>query len=97
TPHGLVLELQNSSISSTTIKIREQFYGNIVWLINANNFKDNFRIWSLVKSRLRQLDDNHRQMYNFNPETDSFAVEKLKDKCRDIEAKIRDKSWKLSS
>ncbi len=97
TPNGLVLELQNSSISSTTIKIRERFYGNIVWLINANNFKDNFIIWSLVKSRLKQLDDEHRQMYNFNPNIDSFAVEKLKDKCRDIEAKIRDKSWKLSS
>lgn len=30
TPSGLVLELQNSSISSSTIRIRENFYGNII-------------------------------------------------------------------
>ena len=58
TNSGLIVEFQNSSISSTTIKVRETFYENMIWLINAEIFKDNFSIRSLVKSKLRE--NKHR-------------------------------------
>ncbi|MFM7851984.1 MAG: competence protein CoiA family protein, partial [Flammeovirgaceae bacterium] len=53
TQDDLVIEFQNSSISTTTIEIREEFYGDMIWVINAQEFKDNFKIWSAVKSKLR--------------------------------------------
>ena len=31
TDKGLIIEFQNSSISSTTIEIRESFYENMIW------------------------------------------------------------------
>lgn len=63
TPNGLVLELQNSSISSNTIQIRERFYNNIFWLINAEGFKDNFSIRSCVTSKLRYIDEGYRSIH----------------------------------
>ena len=56
TQDDLVIEFQNSSISTTTIEIREEFYGDMIWVINAQEFKDNFKIWSAVKSKLRKLE-----------------------------------------
>ncbi|MBI1332872.1 MAG: hypothetical protein GC165_08330 [Armatimonadetes bacterium] len=37
---GLVVELQNSSISPAEILERERFYGNMVWVVNAELFAD---------------------------------------------------------
>lgn len=38
---NLVIEFQNSSISSKDIQKREEFYGNMIWLINGNSFGKN--------------------------------------------------------
>lgn len=38
---GVVIELQNSSISAAEIIEREKFYGNMVWMVNAEDFQDN--------------------------------------------------------
>lgn len=94
TESGLVLELQNSSISSTTIQIRENFYGKMVWLINASHFSDNFSIQSLVKSRLRYINTNHEHNLsagNFIDESLEYYYEKIKkidDKTLEIEDQI---------
>jgi len=40
TPSG-VIELQNSSLSSGAIHKREEFYGRMLWIVNAEKFKDN--------------------------------------------------------
>lgn len=37
----LVIELQNSPISSKQIREREEFYGNIIWIINGEKYKEN--------------------------------------------------------
>ncbi|MGA1410364.1 MAG: competence protein CoiA [Prochlorotrichaceae cyanobacterium] len=58
TPTGLVIEFQNSSISSFEIQERERFYKDMIWVVNAIDFKDNFRISSLVKRKLRDLKSN---------------------------------------
>ena len=95
-PNNLVLELQNSSISSTTIKIREKFYGKMIWLINANKFKDNFRISSVVTSQLRYLDDSHRNLMYYEPE-DSFELKQATDELKDIEYDLRNLGYKISN
>lgn len=38
TPNGVVIELQNSSISAETIAEREKFYDKIIWLFNAHDY-----------------------------------------------------------
>lgn len=65
TAGGLVLEFQNSSISSTTIKIREAFYQNMIWVVNARTFKDNFKIRSVVSSRLRSIEEALQTNYSY--------------------------------
>ena len=76
TENGLILELQNSSISSSTVRIREEFYGKMVWLINAENFKDNFKINSAVNTKLRELRQSYTlEILNNNSESE-FGVEK---------------------
>lgn len=46
TKDQLVIEFQNSPISSETITERELFYEKMIWIINGNSFKDSFRIWN---------------------------------------------------
>jgi hypothetical protein len=41
---GIVIELQNSAISSAEIIERERFYGKMVWLVNGGSFLGNFRV-----------------------------------------------------
>lgn len=79
TNKGLVLELQNSSISTTTIKIREDFYGNMIWLVNAKSFKDNFKIRSLVKQKLRYSDEEYFQSFDLNPNKKTPFIEDLEE------------------
>ena len=42
-PSGLVIEFQSSSISPLEIYQRENFYGNMVWIVDAANFNLNLR------------------------------------------------------
>ncbi|PHN01138.1 competence protein CoiA [Flavilitoribacter nigricans] len=36
TSHGLVLEFQHSLISPAEVESREQFYGNLIWIVDGN-------------------------------------------------------------
>lgn len=96
TTKGLILELQNSSISPSTIKIRENFYGNMVWLINANKFKENFKIRSVVTTQLRYLDDNHRQLTYIEPENSEQLKKEIEVK-RELESEVRKCDYELSN
>src|SRR5574337_990316 len=55
TQAGVVIEFQNSSISKATIRTREEFYQDMIWIINAEPFKENFRLASVVKRKLREI------------------------------------------
>ncbi|MCB2170992.1 MAG: hypothetical protein KQI78_25315 [Deltaproteobacteria bacterium] len=44
TDSGLVIEFQNSPLTSEELKQREAFYKNIVWVINGDKFRNNFHI-----------------------------------------------------
>lgn len=95
TPDNLVLELQNSSISSTTIKIRESFYGKMIWLLNANKFKDNFSIYSLVKSRLREIEDNYFNFIIYDPKESDELIEE-KEKLDEIKVELREVKYNIT-
>jgi len=43
---GIVIELQSSSISSDEINEREEFYGDMIWLIDGDKFANNLLIRS---------------------------------------------------
>lgn len=87
TSTGLVLELQNSYLSDNEIEKRESFYNHMVWLINANNFKDNFKIWSVVKTKLRQLENNRSPRFT-RGNKESKAVEHLKYELQSLRSQI---------
>lgn len=56
TADGTVIEFQNSSISSGTIRVRENFYRDMIWVVNAITFKDKFKKLSLVQLSLRTIE-----------------------------------------
>ncbi len=98
TPKGLVVEFQNSSISSFDVKARENFYNNMIWVINAQKFNKNITLWSEVTSQLKRLD---REYYSYNhyehKNYDSPEVEKIKENISDIENELRSIKWKTDS
>ena len=76
TSNGVVIEFQHSSISSSTIRIREHFYENMIWVVDARSFKDHFKFRSIVKSELRDIEFlSSNALYKLEAEYD----EKLKD------------------
>ncbi|MCF6131111.1 competence protein CoiA family protein [Flavobacterium wongokense] len=95
TPNGLVLELQNSSISTTTIKIREQFYGNMIWLVNAQGFKDNFKIISIVNAKLRDSNSDYYRYSNSISDGKSKKITKLEGKLSDCEFSYKQTSREI--
>jgi hypothetical protein len=48
TPTGIVVEIQHSSISDEERSSREEFYKNIVWVIDGRGFKKNFDIYHML-------------------------------------------------
>jgi len=87
TPFGLVVEFQNSSISSIDVKERERFYTKMIWLINTKEFKRNFKIWSKVKALIKHIDENHNDYYYMQDE-DSANISYLKETISDTNYKI---------
>jgi competence CoiA-like predicted nuclease len=88
TPSNLVLELQNSSISTFDIQLREEFYDKMIWLINAEDFKNNIKKVSIVKKRLREHDKYNPKEYYFEEKNYLNTERKeLIDISKDIEEK----------
>jgi hypothetical protein len=95
TPNGLVVEFQNSSISSTDVKKREHFYNNMIWLINAEKFKDNINLWSEVKAQLRYLERTNSSFdYDYYHSSDSDEVSSLKEDISEIKENITSNEYK---
>ncbi|MNV01565.1 Competence protein CoiA-like family protein [compost metagenome] len=44
TPIGTVLEFQNSPMDLEEMRSRENFYRNMVWIVNASTFRQNLQI-----------------------------------------------------
>lgn len=44
TKSGITLEFQNSPISTSELKSREQFYQKLIWIVNGRRFANSFKI-----------------------------------------------------
>lgn len=55
TPTGIVIEVQHSNMTDAERISREQFYGNLVWVIDGSTFKDNFDIFHLLPNPNSEL------------------------------------------
>jgi hypothetical protein len=55
TPTGIVVEIQNSPMSDTERISREQFYRNLVWLVNGAHFKNNFDFYHILPDPTSEL------------------------------------------
>lgn len=64
TNQNIVIEFQHSSISTHEISEREAFYENMIWVLDAREFSDRFKITSDVKTKLRELDKDKRKDIN---------------------------------
>ncbi len=102
TKAGLVVELQNSSISQSDILDRELFYGNMIWLINAKNFIQNFKIRSIVSQELRVLDIKIKIQLNKNSQIEGDLtplfknLNKQKGKLKNFEYELKSQERKLA-
>lgn len=97
TNKGTVIEFQNSSISSNTIAIRENFYGDMVWVVNAALFVENLKIRSVVT---HQLKFNENAFANELDDSDAFhdeSIQRYKEQIRDDNKKKQSIQWKLDS
>ncbi len=48
TTTGIVIEIQHSPMTDAERISREEFYGNLVWIIDGTTFKDNFDIYHML-------------------------------------------------
>lgn len=48
TPTGIIIEVQHSAMTDAERISRENFYGNLVWLIDGRGFRQNFDIYHLL-------------------------------------------------
>lgn len=55
TTTGIVIEFQHSQLSDSERLSREVFYRNLVWVIDGNEFKDNFDIFHMLPSPQSEL------------------------------------------
>ncbi|MCL6260644.1 hypothetical protein M3O96_16185 [Aquiflexum sp. TKW24L] len=89
-----VIEFQHSSLSKSTIRIREEFYGDMIWVIDAKPFKENLRKWSVVQKGLIDIDTHAK--YKLSSIEQEFADE-LKRLTEVIKTNERESASKLYS
>ena len=63
TPHGLVVEIQNSPIRPEELRSREEFYGKLVWIVNGDRRGADGRSQTLDKSYFRMGRSSHPIRY----------------------------------
>lgn len=68
---GIVVELQNSAISPEEIRERESFYKRMIWVVNAEGFKDNFHL-----RKNQDADDDYRSFRWRWPRRSLMAITK---------------------
>lgn len=71
TKNGVVLEFQNSPMSSNELNSREVFYKKLIWVVNASNFQKQFKVGNKLPDPesefpkyLEFLDCRHNLVYN---------------------------------
>lgn len=56
---GIILEIQNSPISLEELRSRENFYKNMIWIVNGEKFRPRFKVFKtfLPNPECRDFDD----------------------------------------
>jgi competence CoiA-like predicted nuclease len=88
---GTVIEFQNSPISKEIISVREAFYDDMIWVVNAIKIEDHFKKWSVVRKYINNID---RDIYYKEKElTDGLRKENetLETEYKSLERKIKNK------
>ena len=78
TDEGLVIEFQNSAISPSTIAEREKFYGKLIWVINAESFKNNLVIENISEKQLAEIDSEYALKRSQLSRHNSFVLGNIK-------------------
>jgi len=89
TPQGVVIEFQNSPISGNEIREREAFYGEMFWVVNAEGFRDNLHLRSVVKSKLAALDERFASRQKDLEDSYRQDLDEIDKKIKDTEDAIR--------
>jgi len=55
TPNGIVIEVQHSSMKDEERTSREEFYKNLVWIVDGSGFKHNFDLYHLLPAPGSQI------------------------------------------
>ncbi|TDP00322.1 competence protein CoiA family protein [Flavobacterium sp. 245] len=80
TPNGIVIEFQNSMISSSIIAEREKFYEKMIWVINAQTFKDNLITENISDQQLAEIDRRYSAQRSLLSKHNSFGLQNTKKK-----------------
>lgn len=89
TPHGIVIEFQNSTISSSTIAEREKFYEKMIWVINAQAFKDNLVTENKSDGQLAEIERRYSTQRSLLNKHNSFELQNIKKKQNVLTSEIQ--------
>ncbi len=72
--NGIILEIQNSPISLEELRSRENFYKNLVWIVNGEKFQSRFKIWKapLPDPKCAKFDDIVFMASKYEPSCSMF-------------------------
>lgn len=72
--NGIILEIQNSPISLEELRSRENFYKNLVWIINGEKFRSRFKVWNapLPDPKCTKFDDIVFMASKYEPSCSMF-------------------------
>ncbi|TDW52091.1 competence protein CoiA-like protein [Flavobacterium sp. 270] len=89
TPNGIVIEFQNSMISSSTIVEREKFYEKMIWVINAQTFKDNLITENKSDAQLAEIELRYLTQRSLLSKHNSVGLQNLKKKQNGLISEIQ--------
>jgi len=72
TEQGIVIEIQNSPITAEVIKEREDFYQEIIWVVNGVKFLQNVQSENILKKKLVRFDNETTFLKRRNPENNNI-------------------------
>lgn len=95
TTNGIVIEFQNSMISSSTIAEREIFYEKMIWVINAQTFKNNLVTEKISDKLLVEIERRYSTQRSSLQRHNSLELQNLKRKYKTLTSEIQAKESDL--
>lgn len=96
TSKGIVIEFQNSTISSSTIIERERFYKKMIWVINAQSFKDNLVTEDLSSKLILELDRKYSILRDSVRRYNFYEIQNFEDKQKKLKLEIESREHDLT-